>query len=162
MYQKILFLLGAVLSVFSACAASHQSAVYGGLSVSQAWIRQAPPNAAVLGLFMTIDNLSERDINIVSAAAKGFKRVELHRTINDNGIMKMLKQQYFKILAGGRLVLEPGSWHIMLMGFDKQPSKGMLTSVELLLDDGSSIGFPAETKAVAPNNHMNPSHSYSH
>jgi len=64
------------------------------ISVSESWIRTAPPNAPMLGGFVNINNSSDKEIKLIQVNASGFKRIELHRTVDSNGTMKMMRQDY--------------------------------------------------------------------
>jgi hypothetical protein len=109
------------------------------ISVTESWIRTAPPNAPMLGGFMDINNSSDKEIKLTKVNAKEFKRVELHRTIDVNGTMKMMKQDYIPIPANGLTKLEPGSWHIMFIGPVSVPKEGDMVMLGLSFDDGSKL-----------------------
>ncbi|MFK7816378.1 MAG: copper chaperone PCu(A)C [Gammaproteobacteria bacterium] len=80
-----------------------------------AWVREGPPNAGALAGYVTITNHTDQDRTLVSAKSEQFNVVEIHRTIVENGVAKMRRQKDLPIPAGGSLVLEPGSYHLMLM-----------------------------------------------
>lgn len=107
-----------------------------GITIHNPWVRSAPANAPVLGVFMQINNQTNKAVKLLSANADGYTRVEIHRTINDNGLMKMVKQPFAPIPAGGGLHLKPGSWHIMLIKPEKVPSKGSSVAIKLKFDNG--------------------------
>ena len=107
------------------------------ITVTESWIRTAPPNAPILGGFMNIHNSSDKEIKLMTVNATGFKRIELHRTINSDGTMKMMRQNYIPIPAHGLTKLEPGSWHIMFIGPDIVPKSGDMVMINLAFDDGS-------------------------
>jgi copper(I)-binding protein len=46
----------------------------------------------ILGAFMEISNHSDGNIKLLSANTKGYKRLELHKTVFQGGMMKMIKQ----------------------------------------------------------------------
>ncbi len=120
------------------------------------WVRSAPPNAPMLGLFMQIRNKTHHDIKLLSAQAKGYQRVELHRTINQSGVMKMLKQDFMLINTNHYLDLKPGSWHIMLIGPELVPMQGDKVMIKLSFDNGltQSIHAPVrKDQAITNNNH---------
>ena len=84
-------------------------------STEGAWVREPPPNAGALAGYVTIINNTEQDRVLTSAKSEQFNVVEIHRTIVENGVAKMRRQKDLPIPAGGSLVLEPGSYHLMLM-----------------------------------------------
>ena len=133
----LLLLISQVFPVYA--HSNHEHAVTNKQSydvvIHDPWVRSAPVNAPMLGVFMQIQNNTNHELKLLSAKAKGFQRVELHRTTNHNGMMKMKKQQYMPILAQSRLHLKPGSWHIMLIGPESVPSEGKIVMIELEFDN---------------------------
>jgi len=87
----------------------------GGIEVSDAWVREGPPTARVLGAFMTIRNSGDADDALRSVTSPQFERVEMHRTIMEDGMGRMVPQQEIAIPAAGQAVLEPGGYHLMLI-----------------------------------------------
>ena len=148
-FKKTLFLLIVLANVTFANAASHahqNNHVNKPISITDPWIRSAPENAPALGLFLRIKNHTDQEVRLISAHAKGYKRIELHRTIDSHGVMKMVKQAFMPIPAQGELHLKPGSWHIMLIGPEQVPGKGEQIMVSLKLDDGSTHMIKASVR----------------
>jgi hypothetical protein len=56
-------------------------------------------HSPILGAFMEISNHSDSDIKLLSANTKGYKRLELHKTVSQDGMMKMIKQDCMPIPA---------------------------------------------------------------
>jgi copper(I)-binding protein len=127
--------------------------------IENPWVRAAPPNAPILGAFMTIHNKTKQDVNLLSATAKGFEIVELHRTIKLDGIMKMVKQKYIPIARQDKRVLKPGSWHIMLINPERVPNPGEFISVVLVFDNGIIKNVSLEVRKTKP---MNMKHNMKH
>ncbi|MCK5724024.1 MAG: copper chaperone PCu(A)C, partial [Gammaproteobacteria bacterium] len=84
------------------------------LQIENAWSPEAPPVAKVMAGYMKINNLSNKDIKILSAKSDLFKRVEIHLTEMSDGMMRMIKQENLKIKAKGHIELKPGGLHMML------------------------------------------------
>ena len=108
MYKVLLFI---ALTLLVACNQSPQAS----FSTEGAWVREGPPNAGALAGYVTITNHTDQDRKLVLAKSEQFNVVEIHRTIVENGVAKMRRQKDLPIPAGGSLVLEPGSYHLMLM-----------------------------------------------
>ncbi len=138
--KKILFILVAFVSITTNAAShAHQNNHENHqITITDSWVRSAPINAPALGLFMGISNNTDQEVRLISAYTKGYKRIELHRTIDSNGVMKMVKQAFMPIPAHAKLHLKPGSWHIMLIGPEQVPSEGEQVSVNLKFNDGST------------------------
>lgn len=114
MYKTILLAL--IVLVFSSCSQGPSNTTSNNnIDTEDAWIREAPPNASMLAGYVTITNNSDQERILTSAKSKQFKMVEIHKTIVEDGVAKMRRQDDLAIPAGGSLVLEPGSYHLMLM-----------------------------------------------
>ena len=108
------------------------------IRVSDAWVRAAPPNAPALGAFMQIENPTGAERYLVAARTSlEVGRVELHRTMMHDGVMQMVPQAKIPLAPAGRTMLEPGSWHIMLIGPKSVPAEGETVRLTLVFDDGS-------------------------
>ncbi len=131
-----IFISAAGTLLFFICAFPATAA---DLLVTDPWIRSAPPNAPALGAFMLLENNSDTEISVVDARSSlAVDRVELHRTMMADGVMKMVPQQSISVPPHSSTELMPGSWHIMLIGPSKVPSMGDVVQLTLVLDDGTT------------------------
>lgn len=112
---RTLIVIG-VLCVTSLLAAACASAA-GGIVVKDAFTRASPTGANTGGAFMTLVNNGKDADRLVSASSPAAQNVELHETVDDNGVMKMEpRPEGWEIPAGSTLELKPGGKHIMLIG----------------------------------------------
>ncbi len=107
--HKIFLLL--FITVLAACNDSPKDA----FTFEGAWVREAPPNATAMAGYVTIKNNTAHDRILTSAKSNQFNVVEIHRTVVVDGVARMRRQKDLPIPAGGSLVLEPGSYHLMLL-----------------------------------------------
>ena len=148
-----IFVLIALLGMNTSFAMSHKST---GIVIQDPWVRSAPPNAPALGAFMQIHNNTNQDVKLISAHAKAYGQIQLHRTINDNGMMRMVEQEFMPILANKKLHLKPGSWHIMLINPDRVPNEGEVVALKLLFNNGTSqiVNFKVRKGQMMMKNHQ--------
>ncbi len=125
------------------------------ITVSDAWIRSAPPNAPVLGAFMQLRNNSNSDVKLISANAQGYGRVEIHQSSEDNGVMRMQKQDFAPVAAHQSLNFKPGGWHIMLIRPTKVPTTGAHVPIQLTFDNAplQTIDFVVKQSNVKTHHH---------
>ncbi len=109
MYKTILIAL--ITLVSAGCNQKTTSEI----SVDDAWVREAPPNAMMLAGYATLKNNTDQDQTLTFAKSDQFKMVEIHKTIVVDGVAKMRRQDNLVIPAGDTLELKPGSYHLMLM-----------------------------------------------
>lgn len=98
--------------VFSALAQAQQASI----TAQDAWIREAPANARALAGYLVLHNNSLRTYTLTCAKSKHFKSIEFHRTVIKNGTASMHRFETLAIPAKGTLALQPGNFHLMLMG----------------------------------------------
>jgi copper(I)-binding protein len=90
------------------------AAADSGLVVTEPWIREAPPGAGVLAAYMVISNQGADTATISAIDSPDFERIEVHRTLVENGVARMVAVESLQIAAAERLALEPGGIHLML------------------------------------------------
>lgn len=94
--------------------------VPGEVTVAMAMSNASPPGAANGAAYLTITNGLDASIRLVSIEGDVAEKLELHETVKENDVLKMVpRPDGFEILAGKQLRLEPGRKHIMMMGLVK-------------------------------------------
>ncbi len=79
----------------------------GGVVIKDPFARASPMGAQTGGAFMTIVNNGQAADRLVSASSSAAQAVELHETVDDNGVMKMVHHpEGWEIPAGGTLESE--------------------------------------------------------
>jgi copper(I)-binding protein len=118
-----------------------------GMTVDAAFARPSPSEGGAGGAFMTITNNSAAPDRLVSASSPAAKMVEIHETIDDNGVMKMRPVAGgFEIPAGGRLELKPGGKHVMLMGLTAPLTEGGEVVITLKFEKAGDVVVKAPVK----------------
>lgn len=116
------------------------------LHVGDPWVREAPPSASVLAAYMTLHNPGPTPVEITSISSPDFARGELHRTVVEDGVARMLPVGQLVIPASDQATLEPGGMHLMLY----EPRRVLRAgdSVTLIIEgsDDLLLTFPAAVK----------------
>lgn len=102
-----------------------------GLQPSDAWIREAPPGAGAMAGYLTLHNRGGADIRCDAVRGADFDAAELHRSVIENGMSRMLRGQVLLVPAGGAARLAPGGLHIMLFGPLRELRAGDRTRLRL-------------------------------
>lgn len=119
-----------------------------GLALSQAWIRQAPPGAAVMAGFGKLVNNGRKPLTIAGFESADFGKVELHQSSMADGKMRMRRVDPLTLAPGQSVELAPGGYHLMLMQA-KQPLPPAGSKVSLHCDDGDlAVDFPVRAAAA--------------
>lgn len=110
--------------------------------ISDAWIREAPPNAMALAGFMMIDNSDDHKHQLLGASSPAFEWIEMHRTVHDGNIVRMVPLNSLPLPSGGRLTMEPGGNHLMLMNPNTLLRAGDEVTITLTFENGLELAVP--------------------
>jgi len=128
-----------ILVFFLASLAAGCSQGGTGIVVQDPFARPAPA-AGSGGAFMIIVNNTAQADRLVSAQSPAAMMVELHETVNEGGVMKMVHQpQGFEVPARGRVELKPGGKHVMLMGLKNALEAGQTIQITLKFEKAGEM-----------------------
>ena len=126
------FLLLCVAVALNVVAASPATAQ---VTFENAWIRAAAPGQAVVAGYCDIANAGEAPATVVAfrdADCEGGGcpiRVEMHETIERDGMVGMRPLPQLVVGAGNTLSLAPGGKHLMVFGLDGGTEHARLRAV---------------------------------
>ena len=119
------------------------------ISVTNAWARATMPGQPVGGAYMKIQ--SDADARLLSASSSAIPRVEVHEMKMDGDVMRMREVKAIDLPKGKTVSLEPGGYHIMLMGLKKPITAGEVIPLTLVVEsDGKkqTVEVKAEVRAM--------------
>ena len=106
------------------------------------------PNAA---MYFTARGADEAD-SLRSATTDVADAIQIHETVvSDEGTMSMRSVPRLELPAGGQLVLEPGGYHLMLVGVDELEVGG---TIEVVLGWEVAGEMTVEAEVVDPSDTM--------
>ncbi len=140
--MKPLVILLTLLFLASSAWASAQH----GIEIHDPWVREAPPTARVLAAYLQLHNHDDKTRTLVSVESPAFKRIELHRSEEKDGMATMTRVTKIMIAAHGKVTFEPGSLHIMLIDPVTPLKAGDRINLSLHFNDGSSLDISADVR----------------
>ena len=108
------------------------------LHVSDAWIKNLPPAIPMRAGYMQLMNHDANPATIVSISSDAFEKVEIHQTMNIDGVMSMHPINTLVLEANGMVSLKPGGMHLMLMKPTRELKIGDEIELVLQFDNDSS------------------------
>jgi copper(I)-binding protein len=97
--------------------------------------------------YMTLRNVGNAPDRLTGARSEIARMTELHRTtIDDRGLARMGEVDGLDLPAGGTALLEPGGFHVMMMGVGPLV-EGDTVEITLLLEASGSLDIVAEVRA---------------
>jgi copper(I)-binding protein len=107
---------GCTMPLAAVPAAQTVQPIANEITVVGAMARPAPLEGGTGAIYLTILNGLPEEVRLVSASSPLAAVTELHETVNDEGVMRMIPQpDGFTIPAGESVELAPGGKHIMLI-----------------------------------------------
>ncbi|HUY03939.1 MAG TPA: copper chaperone PCu(A)C [Rhodocyclaceae bacterium] len=120
------------------------------VEVSRPWVRGTVTGQTATGAFMELK--SPVDATLVGVSSPVSKLAQIHRMVMDKNVMKMQAIPSLDLPAGKTVLLEPGSYHIMLTGLTRQLKKGETVPLTLKIETKDkklvSVAVKAEVLAL--------------
>ncbi|HEY3643857.1 MAG TPA: copper chaperone PCu(A)C [Gammaproteobacteria bacterium] len=145
-YRLVLILLLLLLTLSPISAWSGGPAV----SASKVWIRQSPPGVTVLAGYFTLQDLTDKPLDLKSVSSPNFASVEMHRSFVKDGQEQMAPVLSITLPAHGSVEFKPGSYHLMLMQPKKNLFAGDMVTLTLEFSDGSELTLMAPVRRDPP------------
>lgn len=116
------------------------------INFNQGWIKQLPPVIPVRAGYVEIENKSKQNHEIIAFQSSWFDTVEMHESLLQDGVMKMVQLDSISLPAQGKVTLQPGGKHLMLMTPQQALQIGDRVDVIVTFADGSSITIELEVR----------------
>lgn len=131
----LLLILTALGSASAIVAAQERTPI----SVERPWARASIGTSRPAAAYLTLVNRSSEAARLVGIESPVAGRAEVHRTVKEGEILRMEPAGDIELPAGGRVVLEPGGLHVMLMDLKQPLKRGEKLSLTLRFADGGAI-----------------------
>jgi len=128
--------LSAALAALVLCTTSTAFADASAVRVERARTGEPLPGVAMMAGYLTLTNAGTATIELRGASSDAFDRIEIHRTIVEDGQARMEPVDAIAIDPGERLRLEPGGLHLMMFRPQRVPQVGDTMSIVLHTDSG--------------------------
>jgi copper(I)-binding protein len=113
--------------------------------VSDPWVRGTVGGMRATGAFMQIT--SKSDTRLVAAASPAARVVEVHEMAVVDNVMRMRAIEAIPVTAGKPVMLEPGGYHVMLIGLEKPLAPGQTVPITLTFEGPDGRRQQVQVKA---------------
>ena len=120
------------------------------LTLRDAWIAEAPPNANMLAGYVIIENAGRQAQTLIGVSSPAFSRVELHRSVTTDGMARMIPQDRVDIPPSSLTRFEPGGYHLMLIGPKRPLQAGDQVQIFLRFKDDKVLSTTAVVRKRVP------------
>jgi len=137
---KIYILLLLLLPLLSACGGGSPE-----ISVVDAWVRPDPLMENAAG-YMTILNSGRQSDYLIGVKVDFAGMASAHETQIDGDLHKMVPVKRLEIPAGGQVIFQPLSYHVMIMMLKEELTYGEFVTVILEFEKSGEITAQAEVR----------------
>jgi copper(I)-binding protein len=140
------FAAALVAALCFATAALAQSPI----QVTGAWARSTPPGAKSAAAYLTVVNTGKDADRLVAASTPVAGTAEMHRTSNDNGVMKMRPAGPVDVKPGAPVVLSPGGLHVMMTDLKAPLADGQDFPLTLVFEKAGQVQVSVHVQKTPP------------
>lgn len=102
-------------------------------------------------VYLTIANAGAADETLTGVTSGVAGMVEIHQSVDEAGVMRMRPLvDGLVIPGGGEVTLEPGGYHLMLIGLTRSLEPGAAFEVTLEFANGGQVVMPVNVVPRAP------------
>jgi periplasmic copper chaperone A len=106
----------------------------------------ALPAGTNTAAYLTIRNRSEESDRLVAATSNAARAVELHQTVEEDGMTRMRRVDGIDVQADESVRLEPGGLHLMLIDVNRRVVRGDSVELRLRFERAGEIEVRAEVR----------------
>jgi len=140
--------LGAALLIAGALVpAQAEDFKLGDLTIEQPWARASAGPARNGAAFLVIHNSGAAD-RLVAASGDVAGRVELHTHLMEGDVMKMRQIEAVEVPAKGMATLQPGGYHVMMIGLVEPLNEGEKFPLTLTFEKAGEVTIDVTIEAV--------------
>lgn len=151
-YFSLLIVLVFVLSS-PACASPAPVVQTSPIEVTNAWVRISSgmdsmgDSTSTAALFMNIQNNGTAADTLLKVESDVAGMVQIHLSeVDANGVASMSEVAGVEIPAGGMLELKTGSYHVMLMGLNRNLKEGDKVTFTLTFENAGKLIVEAQAR----------------
>ncbi len=148
MRARLAAIVAALVLVLSLAACSASGGGTGKLTVTDAWARPSTGMAMAGAAYLTITNGTDQADALLKVSTAAATTPEIHETTEGaSGMMAMHPVDRIAVPAGGTVKLEPGGYHIMLIGLTSDLVAGSTIQLTLTFEHAGDVTVTAEVRA---------------
>lgn len=136
-----------IFSTWGPTAHGHGYTV-GALTIGHPWARATVGTSRPGGAYLTVTNKGAEADRLIGAECAIAERVELHRSGMEGGMMRMTPVEAIEVPAGGKVALEPGGYHLMLLGLKQPLSAGTKVPLTLVFEKAGRVAVEVSVEPL--------------
>ena len=126
------------------------------IQVMGAWARSTPPGAKTAAAYFTVVNSGPAADRLVGVSTPAAGTADVHRSFDDNGVMKMRPAGPLDVKPNAPVVLSPGGLHVMMMDLKAPLADGQEFPLTLVFEKAGPVQVSVHVQRTPPKNSMGP------
>lgn len=143
---KILLAAAIVMSTILPAAAHEEESE--NLIISHPWSRATAPSQKVGVVFMEISSKTGKPDRLIGGSTPDAEKVEIHNHVKDGDVMRMRRVDGVDVPANGSIKLEPGGYHVMLLGLKTPLFEETVIPLTLIFEKAGTVEIEAVVEAA--------------
>lgn len=131
--------LGSLALTQLALADEAGEAIPGDIVIQEGWARASLGKAPNSAAYMTLMSHGDAADKLIAVSTPVADKAELHNHIMEDGIAKMRPVEAIELVPGEPFVLEPGGFHVMLMGLKGKLGEGESLPLTLTFEKAGEV-----------------------
>lgn len=120
------------------------------ITVTQQWARTSPMATDMGAAYMTIEASALDELIGASVDMSVAMMAEVHETVTENGASTMREVERVEVTPDAPIQMQPGGYHIMLMGLKKPLETGETITVTLKFSKSGETTVEVPVREDAP------------
>jgi copper(I)-binding protein len=146
MKQHLLSICLSLLLSTGAVAGDAGMAKVGDVMIHDGWARASIGSAPNSAAYMTLMTHGDSADKLVGAKTQVAETAELHNHIMEGDIAKMREVEAIEVKPGEAATLEPGGFHVMLMGLKEPLTAGDVLPLTLIFEQAGEVTLEVPIK----------------
>lgn len=142
MFKRYSILATLLALLLSACGSSDEAPPPE--RIEEAWVRLPAVEGRPAAAYFRISGGEEGEV-LLAVESPRVDNVELHETVNEDGVMRMRPVMSVSVPAGEVMAFEPGGHHAMLFGISPEITPGTSLPLDFRFENGRDMRVDAVT-----------------
>ncbi|MFN3389486.1 MAG: copper chaperone PCu(A)C [Allosphingosinicella sp.] len=122
------------------------------VAVDKAWVRLPAAEGQPAAAYFTLEARGG-DAALTAIDSPAAQRIELHESVTEGGVVRMLPLDRVAVPAGETVAFEPGGKHAMLFGLGPEVTPGGTVVLNFSFEGAPAVSAQAEVRSVAGGGH---------
>ena len=118
---------------------------------SDAWARPTLKGTRTGAVYLMLSNHGAASDSLVGVSTPVAERAEVHEDVTENGVLSMKPVPALALPAGAKTAIEPGHYHVMLIGMKKALSGGDSFPITITFTKAPPLEVTVSVTRTPPN-----------